>query len=473
MVGLAESAERFSNSSFPNKPLKISSNPKIYGSKKKPSIKSDEILLYTGEFFIESSRTLLSGNSDEAKRAYLLGIERLLSLFRRVSNPGQSKMAVEVIMAHLLTFLNIKTTWQLRVQFFEAIFYIGVAAGRYTVENYILPMILSAIEDTEEFVLGSCLSLFEKLGCMGLLGYHELVTISKKISPLIIHPNQIISSLARRFFIFIENNPSLDNVQKYYISVFVLKDYLTHPQFFDTKSLIDVEFLPKTSKDLFYYKAFKIGSLSVSSFDDSFRKIVHSSDYSQIRNYINDTNVEFRIKVLNPFIQSASRNLINIKSDGLESRFVNILRPSDNTSNSSANHLMSLPKKVLFTNILELFNTSLFHSKSGFNLEEIRKPESHKGKSYYNIDRNDMRGITISPLIGVSTSLAEAVFSSSNHLSNNSQIQPSLNNQISESSMSHEVINQQPGNLSSFVARKDTEFDNDIDLGTFSSGTIG
>ncbi|PVU93275.1 hypothetical protein BB561_003373 [Smittium simulii] len=138
----AESAERFTQSSL------ASDNSSILKSEKQKNI-----IFYTNETFLDITRGLLTNSSDEVKRALLLTIDRLCLFFKRTSPPSKEYIAIEAIMAHVMTFLNNRSSWQLRMQFFEAILFIGVVTSRYVVEQYILPLILSAIDDTEEFFL--------------------------------------------------------------------------------------------------------------------------------------------------------------------------------------------------------------------------------------------------------------------------------------------------------------------------------
>ncbi|PVZ97971.1 hypothetical protein BB558_006039 [Smittium angustum] len=116
------------------------------------TLKHKNTLTSISDMFIELTKSILMTSSDEAKRTLLLHINSLLFFFMRTSLPGNENSAIDVIMAHIMTFLNSKSSWQLRVQFFEAIVYIAASSGKYTVEQYIIPLIVSAVEDPEDFV---------------------------------------------------------------------------------------------------------------------------------------------------------------------------------------------------------------------------------------------------------------------------------------------------------------------------------
>ncbi|OMJ08698.1 Serine/threonine-protein kinase ppk19 [Smittium culicis] len=334
-------------------------------------------------------------------------------------------------MAHLMTFLNNMASWQLRSQFFDSIFYIGVMAGRYTVENYIFPMLLSAIDDLEEYVLGSCLSLFERLLNTDLLGYRECALVSKKIAPLIIHPNFIVSSCARKFFSSVASTAYLDDSQKYYIIGLIIKDYLYHTQPYISPVEYGLEFIPKTTKELYYSTAYNLFKSGIPHYDEYTKSSIEPSGYIVKSKQFIDSKPEFRIKNLHSFIRTSSKNILAVPAKSVVSKSNSGLKISTNNISNvvrSEQGVVNIPEKNS-RNIEQNRVSSSVSSYSSYKLEETKKPESQRGRSALTIDSKSNRGIIISPMIGVGTSMTEAIFTPQKMNINSSQNQLQLNNQ--------------------------------------------
>ncbi|PVZ99891.1 hypothetical protein BB558_004076 [Smittium angustum] len=284
------------------------------------TLKHKNTLTSISDMFIELTKSILMTSSDEAKRTLLLHINSLLFFFMRTSLPGNENSAIDVIMAHIMTFLNSKSSWQLRVQFFEAIVYIAASSGKYTVEQYIIPLIVSAVEDPEDFVIVSCLNLLERLGEMGLLGYREWNLISSKIGPLTFHPNLLISNKSKDILIFILRSQTLDKVQKSYITNIILAKYFCYIPNETSQTALKNAFFPQVPKRLFY------------------------SQESHNHSYDNDASNYNDVEIQNPFVASndnsskilkmqleSLRNYIDIRKNNSEKNKTNIL-PGINSS---------------------------------------------------------------------------------------------------------------------------------------------
>ncbi|KAJ5042601.1 phosphoinositide 3-kinase regulatory subunit 4 [Bipolaris maydis] len=96
--------------------------------------------------------------------------------------------ANDVVLSHLNTYLN-DPDWMLKCAFFESIVGVAVFVGGASLEGYILPLMVQALTDPEEFVI-------EKLGLLQRSETWELVDI---LARLTMHPNLWIREAAAEF----------------------------------------------------------------------------------------------------------------------------------------------------------------------------------------------------------------------------------------------------------------------------------
>lgn len=90
-------------------------------------------------------------------------------------------------MPFITTFLN-DHDWMLRCALFHNIVGISAFVGRKELEK-ILPIILQALTDEEEFVIEKSISSLACLCDLGLLRKHILLEIVEKVAPILLHPN--------------------------------------------------------------------------------------------------------------------------------------------------------------------------------------------------------------------------------------------------------------------------------------------
>ncbi|KAJ3185754.1 Serine/threonine-protein kinase [Gaertneriomyces sp. JEL0708] len=125
--------------------------------------------------------TLLIDPDPLVKRALLSDMSRLCIIFGR-------QKANDILLSHMITYLN-DTDWQLRGAFFESIIGVGTYIGGRSLEEYILPLMIQALTDAEEFVVEKVLSALTSLAELGLLQKPKLKELSVVILPLLCHPN--------------------------------------------------------------------------------------------------------------------------------------------------------------------------------------------------------------------------------------------------------------------------------------------
>ncbi|KAK7880406.1 hypothetical protein WMY93_032961, partial [Mugilogobius chulae] len=126
--------------------------------------------------------TLLSDPENMVKHSLMdTGITRLCVFFGR-------QKANDVLLSHMITFLNDKTDWHLRGAFFDSI--VGVAAYVGWQSSSILkPLLQQGLSDTEEFVIYKALEALTCMCDLGLLQKAHINEFVSDIAPFLCHPN--------------------------------------------------------------------------------------------------------------------------------------------------------------------------------------------------------------------------------------------------------------------------------------------
>ncbi|XP_028280829.1 phosphoinositide 3-kinase regulatory subunit 4 [Parambassis ranga] len=126
--------------------------------------------------------TLLSDSENIVKQSLMEnGITRLCVFFGR-------QKANDVLLSHMITFLNDKNDWHLRGAFFDSI--VGVAAYVGWQSSSILkPLLQQGLSDTEEFVIYKALNALTCMCQLGLLQKPHIYEFVSDISPFLCHPN--------------------------------------------------------------------------------------------------------------------------------------------------------------------------------------------------------------------------------------------------------------------------------------------
>lgn len=126
--------------------------------------------------------TLLSDSENIVKQSLMEnGITRLCVFFGR-------QKANDVLLSHMITFLNDKNDWHLRGAFFDSI--VGVAAYVGWQSSSILkPLLQQGLSDTEEFVIYKALNSLTCMCQLGLLQKPHIYEFVSDIAPFLCHPN--------------------------------------------------------------------------------------------------------------------------------------------------------------------------------------------------------------------------------------------------------------------------------------------
>uniref|UniRef100_A0A671SXC2 non-specific serine/threonine protein kinase n=1 Tax=Sinocyclocheilus anshuiensis TaxID=1608454 RepID=A0A671SXC2_9TELE len=126
--------------------------------------------------------TLLSDPENIVKQTLMEnGITRLCVFFGR-------QKANDVLLSHMITFLNDKNDWHLRGAFFDSI--VGVAAYVGWQSSSILkPLLQQGLSDAEEFVIYKALNALTCMCQLGLLQKPHIYEFVGDIAPFLCHPN--------------------------------------------------------------------------------------------------------------------------------------------------------------------------------------------------------------------------------------------------------------------------------------------
>ncbi|XP_023694775.1 phosphoinositide 3-kinase regulatory subunit 4 isoform X2 [Paramormyrops kingsleyae] len=126
--------------------------------------------------------TLLSDPENIVKQTLMeSGITRLCVFFGR-------QKANDVLLSHMITFLNDKNDWHLRGAFFDSI--VGVAAYVGWQSSSILkPLLQQGLSDAEEFVIAKALNALSCMCQLGLLQKPHIYEFVSDIAPFLCHPN--------------------------------------------------------------------------------------------------------------------------------------------------------------------------------------------------------------------------------------------------------------------------------------------
>ncbi|KAI9267985.1 hypothetical protein BDA99DRAFT_504553 [Phascolomyces articulosus] len=129
----------------------------------------------------EQVTTLLIDSESTVKRALLSNITCLCVFFGR-------QKANDILLSHMITYLNDKD-WMLRSTFFESIKGVGTYVGAKSLDEYILPLMIQALTDAEEFVIEKVLNSLTSLADLDLFNKIKLWELIGTVAPLMCHPS--------------------------------------------------------------------------------------------------------------------------------------------------------------------------------------------------------------------------------------------------------------------------------------------
>ena len=143
------------------------------------------------EHFEAHTKALLTDSDASVRRAFLGSVSSLCVFF------GSSK-ANDVVLSHLNTYLNDKD-WILKCAFFQTIVGVATFVGGTSLEEFILPLMIQALTDPEEFVVEKVLSSFASMAELGLFQKSKIWEMVDVVARFMMHPNIWVREAAAHF----------------------------------------------------------------------------------------------------------------------------------------------------------------------------------------------------------------------------------------------------------------------------------
>ena len=143
------------------------------------------------DHFEAHTKALLTDSDASVRRGFLGSVSSLCVFF------GSSK-ANDVVLSHLNTYLNDKD-WILKRAFFQTIVGVATFVGGTSLEEFILPLMIQALTDPEEFVIEKVLSSFASMAELGLFQRSKIWEMVDICARFTMHPNTWIREAAAHF----------------------------------------------------------------------------------------------------------------------------------------------------------------------------------------------------------------------------------------------------------------------------------
>jgi len=153
-----------------------------------------------------------------AKRALLRDISRFCLFL------GQEKM-LSVMLPHLIHFLNDKD-WQLRFSFCQHIPAVCALVGCVATGSYILPLLETALLDSEERVVARALRSIAALVELGFLQRHVVLEKAQDTAPLLLHPGNWVRHAAIVLQVAVADHLGMPDA--YVFSLPILRPFLSY-----------------------------------------------------------------------------------------------------------------------------------------------------------------------------------------------------------------------------------------------------
>jgi phosphoinositide-3-kinase, regulatory subunit 4 len=137
------------------------------------------------------AKVLVEDSDVFVRRAFLTSVPELCMFF----GPAASN---DILLTHLNTYLNDRD-WMLKCAFFDTIVGISTIIGSISLEEFILPLMIQALTDPEEFVVQAALHSLAQLASLGLLSRAKVWELIDVVGKFSMHPNLWIRDSAAEF----------------------------------------------------------------------------------------------------------------------------------------------------------------------------------------------------------------------------------------------------------------------------------
>lgn len=143
------------------------------------------------EYFESHTKALLTDDDASVRRAFLTSVSSLCIFF------GSSR-ASDVVLSHLNTYLNDRD-WILKCAFFQTVVGVATFIGGTGLEDFILPVMVQALTDPEEFVVGQVIYSFANMAELDLFQRSKTWEMVDVVARFLVHPNIWIREAAAHF----------------------------------------------------------------------------------------------------------------------------------------------------------------------------------------------------------------------------------------------------------------------------------
>ncbi|KAI4133005.1 MAG: hypothetical protein LQ338_000473 [Usnochroma carphineum] len=143
------------------------------------------------EYFESHTKALLTDSDASVRRAFLGSVSSLCIFFG-------SPRASDVVLSHLNTYVNDRD-WILKCAFFQTVVGVATFIGGTGLEDFILPVMVQALIDPEEFVVEQVLSSFANMAELGLFQRSKIWEMADVVARFLVHPNVWIREAAAHF----------------------------------------------------------------------------------------------------------------------------------------------------------------------------------------------------------------------------------------------------------------------------------
>lgn len=143
------------------------------------------------ELFETHTKALITDSDSAVRRAFLGSVPELCMFFGTADSN-------DIILSHLNTYLNDRN-WMLKCAFFETIVGVATFLGGTSLEEFILPLMVQALTDPEEFVIASVLRSLASMAELGLFQRSKIWELVEIVARFTMHPNIWIREAAAMF----------------------------------------------------------------------------------------------------------------------------------------------------------------------------------------------------------------------------------------------------------------------------------
>ncbi|KAI0132396.1 hypothetical protein BJ170DRAFT_613811 [Xylariales sp. AK1849] len=140
------------------------------------------------EVFETHAKALVEDSDAAVRRAFLSSVPELCMFFG-------SAQSNDILLTHLNTYLNDRD-WMLKCAFFDTIVGIATFLGSTSLEEFNLPLMVQALTDPEEHVVGAALHSLAELSNLGLLSKAKIWELVDVVARFTMHPNPWIRESA-------------------------------------------------------------------------------------------------------------------------------------------------------------------------------------------------------------------------------------------------------------------------------------